>query len=69
MQLDKYGICHVDKIDKLFFFVGKKSNEWISCAQVGGDKMAAEEDFLWEDDLMTRSLQRQNSHLAKLGQW
>ncbi len=29
--------------------------------------MAKEEDFTWDDDLMTRSLQRQNSHLAKLG--
>ena len=27
--------------------------------------MATEEDFTWEDDLMTKSYQRQESHLAK----
>jgi hypothetical protein len=29
--------------------------------------MAKEDDFTWDDDLMTKSLQRQSSHLAKLG--
>ncbi|XP_023347289.1 uncharacterized protein LOC111716104 [Eurytemora carolleeae] len=28
--------------------------------------MAVEKDFNWEDDLMTKSFQRQSSHLSKL---
>jgi hypothetical protein len=43
-------------------FLGLRNLEWSSSG------MAKEEDFSWEDDLMTRSLQRQTSHLAKLGQ-
>jgi len=43
-------------------FLALRNLEWSS------RRMAKEEDFSWENDLMTRSLQRQTSHLAKLGQ-
>jgi hypothetical protein len=40
---------------------------WFFCNEISMQIMATEDDFSWDDDLMTKSLQRQTSHLAKLG--